>query len=210
MRLDETIKRRFSELAEAGKPAVRLIDEFFVDKAIFHRWATAVLSLLARACGEESVHFTNFSEKYRVFKGYGEEARSCLGIFEAAREDYEGGYLFTVRSLVKSEILTGDVLEQAVELLGAGYKDPACVLAGVALESSLKELCLRCGIPEGKMDRMNVDLCKAGTYNMAKQKQITAWTDLRNKGAHGEFNEYDMNQVSSLVEGVQQFIADFL
>jgi hypothetical protein len=57
---------------------------------------------------------------------------------------------------------------------------------------------------------MNVELCKAGIYNMAKQKQITAWAELRNKAAHGEWSEYDSNDVKDFYEGVHRFIADYL
>ena len=34
-----------------------------------------------------------------------------------------------------------DGLKQAEDLLNSGYKDPACVIAGVCLETTIKELC---------------------------------------------------------------------
>lgn len=57
---------------------------------------------------------------------------------------------------------------------------------------------------------MNVELCKARAYNIAKQKQITAWADLRNKAAHGEWNAYTEPDVRDLLAGVKRFIADYL
>ena len=57
---------------------------------------------------------------------------------------------------------------------------------------------------------MNTELCKAGKYNMAKQKQITAWADLRNKAAHGEWSEYNQEDVSDFINGVERFVADVL
>jgi hypothetical protein len=83
-------------------------------------------------------------------------------------------------------------------------------LVGVSLEIALKEICTREGIVHGKLDKMNADLCKAGVYNLAKQKQITAWADLRNKAAHGDWAEYNNADVADFIKGVERFVADYL
>ena len=54
------------------------------------------------------------------------------------------------------------------------------------------------------------DLVKAGKYNVLKQKQITAWLDLRNKAAHGKWEEYTEFDVKSMLDGVRNFLADYL
>jgi HEPN domain-containing protein len=117
--------------------------------------------------------------------------------------------LFNVRALVQAEVLD-NALEQAAELLRAGYKDPACVVAGVTLETALKELCTRQGVAHGKLDKMNADLCKAGVYNMGWQKQITAWAERRNKAAHGDWAVYNNADVDDMIKGVTRFIAEYL
>jgi hypothetical protein len=172
-------------------------------------WATSVLSLLRQAFGESSIHTQQFQALFAGFSGYLSSFKSLYAVFSAAKEDYEGGYIFNLRGLIKAEVLS-DALEQAEELLNAGYKDPACVLAGVSLEIAIKDLAARQNLPAGKLDKMNVELCKAGAYNIAKQKQITAWADLRNKAAHGEWSAYTEPDVRDLLGGVQRFIADHL
>lgn len=57
---------------------------------------------------------------------------------------------------------------------------------------------------------MNVDLCKAGLYNVTKQKQITAWAGLRNDAAHGDWDKYTSDDVQDMIKGVRRFMADFL
>ncbi|GBE56060.1 hypothetical protein BMS3Bbin16_00258 [archaeon BMS3Bbin16] len=109
-----------------------------------------------------------------------------------------------------SEEISEDVLEQAEELLKSGYKDLACVLAGVALETSLKDLCSRHGIKHGRLNKMNADLRKADAYNVGMQKQITAWAHHRNKAAHGEWGEYTSEDVKYMIRGVRRFIAEYL
>lgn len=217
MKLDTLIKKRLSELEEQSHI---LSEQSFIPEDVwdsvahiplssFKGWATNVLNLFQRAFSEESVHYQQFLKHTDSFQGKNSEFEICLAIFLAAKEDYEGGYLFNLRGLVKAEVFD-DAFEQGFALLNAGYKDPAAVLAGVALESTLKELCTRYCISIGKLDKMNADLCKAGIYNMAKQKQITAWAELRNKAAHGGWAEYNESDVKYFLEGVQRFVEETL
>ena len=212
MKSDEIIKRRFNELAlKADKVSQTRGGEYnnYVDHELFYDWGTSVLSLLQQSFGESSIHYRNFLEKYQDFDYYFSSFAKCRGIFSAAKEDHEAGYLFNFRSLVKAEVLD-DALEQAEELLDAGYKDPSCVLIGVSLEIALKDLCSRNNVSDGKMDRMNVELRKKNVYNMVKQKQITAWADLRNKAAHGDWSAYNEADVRNFLQGTRQFISDYL
>jgi hypothetical protein len=54
---------------------------------------------------------------------------------------------------------------------------------------------------------MNADLTKQGVYGKLDQKNITAWLDLRNKAAHGLYDEYSKEQVVLLLASVRDFIA---
>lgn len=180
-----------------------------VDYEQFVTWGISTLGLLQRVFGEDSIYYPRFKEYFDEFKGYKYSLDRCMAVFNAAREDYEGGYLFNVESLVSAEVLD-DVLEQAEALLNAGYRGPAGVTAGVALETTLKKLCDHEGIPHSKLDRMNADLAKKGLYNVGMQKQITAWADLRNRAAHGQWEQFTAADVEDMIRGVRRFIADYL
>lgn len=213
MQVDAIVKRRFEELTEKAEKvqAARETTEYgghTIPGGPFHEWATNVQSLLARTLGPTSVHCQNFDKLAGQFRGYEHEFENCRAVFMAAREDYEGGYLFNVTALAKADALA-DAFSQGRELLRAGYKDPACVLARVALEVALKELAHEHGTPFGKLERMNAELCKANVYNMAKQKQITAWADIGNKAAHGQWDQYDKNDARAMLDGVESLVADF-
>ena len=219
MRLDSIIQKRFQELsAKADEIAKAKSSEQFrntgktiwrVPHAQVVAWGTNVISLFRQVFGNPGVHTQHFQAAYNEFRGYYSDFEPLSALLEAAREDYEGGYIFSIQGLVKAEVLS-DALEQAQELLKNGYKDPACVLVGVSLETAVKHLAEKNGLPTGKLDRMNNDLAKQGTYNIAKQKQITAWADLRNKAAHGDWSAYSNSDVLAMHSGVQQFVADFL
>ncbi|MHB1332781.1 MAG: hypothetical protein ACYCY1_09300 [Sulfuriferula sp.] len=217
MRLDPIVTRRFHELQQKADSviAAKKLDYitndgsqyYKVPSDLYKEWATNVLSLLQRTFGENSIHYQNFSAHYTMFDGWESNFLDSQAIFKAAREDYEGGYLFNIKTLAKAEILA-DAIDQAKELLHAGYKDPACILARVSLESTLKDLAEKFGVTEGSLDRMNADLCKAGAYNMAKQKQITAWAEIGNKAAHGDWGKYTDQDATAMVSGVEMLVAD--
>jgi hypothetical protein len=219
MALDPVVTRRFSELSTKADAVAKLKKYSFtgdsgkkyftIPSGPFKERGTNVLNLIQRTFGEGSVHYRHFNDQYTKFEGNDYNFEDCWSIFAAAKEDYEGGYLFDVRALAKVEVLS-DALTQAKELLNSGYKDPACILARVALETTLKELSDKHGIQHGKLDRMNADLVKAGAYNMAKSKQITAWAEIGNKAAHGEWSTYSPNDAGAMVDGVEALVADLL
>ena len=213
MKIDKLVLKRFDELEKSAEDVTRSkqSNEFgtWYDDTVFQKWATSSLNLLDRALGRESVHYISFFSHLESKKRQKKVFDNCRGIMAAAKEDYERGYIFNLRSLVKSELLI-DALEQAEILLNAGYKDPACILIGVSLELTLKDLCERNNLVTGKLESMNVELRKQGIFNIAKQKQITAWADLRNKAAHGEWAEYNHADVKEFLTGVDRFISDYM
>ncbi|NBM14971.1 hypothetical protein GUY61_04645 [Streptomyces sp. GC420] len=80
----------------------------------------------------------------------------------------------------------------------------------------MRALCVKHGVdtelPNGspkKADTMNADLKKAGVYDGLQQKQITAWMDLRNKAAHGNYTDYDAPQVRLFIDGVRGFMLKY-
>ena len=212
MKLDELTKERFEKLEIKALSIQPYSSSYgrYVNVGDFQKWASSALSLLKRVFTESSTHFQNFERKYYQLTAYTEKDFMILkGIFLSAKEDYESGYLFTVRGLVKAEDST-DILEQANDLLNGSYKDASCILAGVALEIAVKEMCNRNGIQIAKLEAMNIELCKKGIYNLGMQKQVTTWAHWRNKAAHGEWAEYNNADVKSMIEGVQRFVSDYL
>lgn len=141
------------------------------------------------------------------------QSRMTLGgLVQSVRNDVEAGYLDETQTLIRAEVFD-NLLEQAEYLLGEGYKDPAAVICGGVLESHLRNLCAKHGVdtaePDGrikKADKMNADLVKAKTLSVLAQKEVTAWLGLRNSAAHAKFDDYDTNQVKTMIQGVRGFI----
>jgi hypothetical protein len=138
--------------------------------------------------------------------------RDKIGVLRALRRDYAEGFLTSVKGLVRAEVFA-DFLMMAEHLLETGYKDPSAVLVGGVLEEHLRALCVArsisieiSGKPK-KADAMNNDLSQADVYNKLDQKNVTAWLDLRNKAAHGQYDQYTREQVATMLSGVTEFTA---
>jgi hypothetical protein len=180
-------------------------------------WRVKARNLLSRACGVESEHYRQFesTEKGGLYVTNYRVMLSQKAVFLAAKEDFEGGHLRSIRSLVHAEVFD-DELEQATELLSAGYKVAAVVVAGAVLETTLRTLCGDNSVPvrtsDGKpvaLDRMNADLAKAGLYDKLVQKRVTMLADIRNKAAHGDSAGFDDDDVKGMIADVERFGSDY-
>lgn len=164
---------------------------------------------------ERSVYVQQCEEIIQDKTFYGYKAMQLVGVLESIRADIDAGYLSTIAELIHGELF-GDFLEMSQHLLDEGYKDAAAVIAGSSLEAHLRQLCHKNGIdtettsPAGtspkKADRLNSDLAKADIYSKLDQKNVTAWLDLRNKAAHGNYDQYELGQVALLISSVRDFI----
>jgi Domain of unknown function (DUF4145) len=101
-------------------------------------------------------------------------------------------------------------LEQAKELLSANYRIAAAVIAGVALETNLRQLCVDRDLGVGKLDKMNSDLARAGCYTLQVQKRVTALADIGNSAAHGHIDKFSEEDVSDMIAYVERFLSDHL
>ncbi len=184
---------------------------FFVDEEKLDEWRLKAKSLISRACGKEGEHLEAFAnaETLQPFDTNYEILKRLRPVFAAARSDFQGGHLASVRSLVQAELFDSE-LDQALELLKQGYKGPAAVVAGVVLETALRDLCDQQSISHGKLDQMNGALAKTGTYTKLQQKRITAIADIRNSAAHGKWSEFSETDVEDMINDVQRFLTEHL
>ncbi|MBA5686338.1 DUF4145 domain-containing protein [Rugamonas apoptosis] len=218
--MNQQLKNRFNELeqqaqdiaaTESTKSGAYSGVYQHIDADVILGWCVKARNLLSTACGRESEHFKSFveAEEPQSYEDSPTRFKRVLSVFRAAKEDFEGGYLTTMRNLVQAEVFTTE-LEQADELLGAGYPLPAAVIAGVVLETTLRDLCAQSGLVPGKLSKMNDDLAKAGRYNSVVQKQITALAAVRNSAAHGKVDEFTREDVKAMIRDVERLLGMWL
>jgi len=205
----EKFIKRINELLEKAKK-VKEIRGLWVDIAAFYEWKSNAENLIISIAGDESIYYQNFVSTVKTY--HPNHVNAGIGILRALREDLEKGFLTSVKDLVISEVFT-NFLDMAKDLLDNGYKDPAALLIGAVLEDGLRKIADKNKIPikqDDDISSLNTRLADKGIYNRTVQKQIQVWKDIRNNAAHGKFNEYDSDQVRSMLEGVIKFLAEYL
>jgi len=178
---------------------------------------TRISALVKRITGANSDYYKqinriSYESKFRFAI---RRLTQLIGVLKGLYQDLKEGYLKTLSELIHVDIFT-EYIEMAEYLLKEGYKDPAAVISGSTLEEHLRKLCIKNGIDieimsKGKLrpikaDSLNSELTKQKVYSKLEQKSVTAWLDLRNKAAHGKYNEYNENQVKQIIMGVRDFI----
>jgi len=198
---------------DSKKPYTDMFDNqtFEIESDGLLEWSVKARNLLSKACGQDSEHYRSFidNEKVQQFDKNYDILKRLRAVFLATKEDFDGGYLTSIRSLIQAEVFDSE-LEQSRELFRQKYIVAAAVICGTVLETTLRELCDRNGLSHGKLDKMNADLTKAGAYNNLRQKQITALAGIRNSAAHGKPEEFKSDDVDSMIKDVERFVADHL
>lgn len=217
MKIDN-IKKRINELIELSEKVSATTrsryDSEYVDTEIFQEFRSASLSFIKLVFSDNHPFYTEFNKNVKdISPYYTQEGR---GILKAVKQEIDGGWLFTIKGIVSAEIFS-DFLEMSEYLLNENYKDPAAVMIGSVLEEQLRQLCNKNSIDvefekngkqiPKKSDLLNSELATLGIYNKLDQKSITSWLDLRNKAAHGKYEEYTKDQVLFMYQGVSNFIS---
>lgn len=181
-----------------------------VNSTLFHEWKNNTQNFVLLVCGENSPYYKNFVDG--VKSAYPGDVEHGIGILTALREDIELGFLTRVRDLVSAEIFT-DFIEMAQHLLDNNYKDSAASLVGAVLENGLRQIAQKHSVSIKSSDdigSLNKKLADKEIYNRLIQKQIQAWKAIRDSADHGKFSEYKVEDVKSVLEGVQRFLTENL
>jgi len=185
--------------------------ELYISPDLILNWNVKAKSLMERVCGANSTHLRMYADAdvQGMYESYIDRLNRLKAIFLAAKEDFEGGHLNTIRNLVQAEVFTSE-LEQAEELLKAGYATAAAVIAGVVLETTLRDLCSAHDLEHGSLNKMNDDLAKVGAYNTTQKKRIIALAAIRNSAAHGKTEEFTAAEVKGMIDDVERFLTTTL
>jgi hypothetical protein len=174
-------------------------------------------SAVVRITGDKSEYYKDIDfVVHKTFHHPGEKLRLIMGTVYALKSNIQNDYLKSLSQIIESEVFS-DYLEMASHLQTEGYKDATAVIIGSTLEAHLRKLCVTNLVstdfknPKGillpkKADVLNSDLAKANVYTGLYQKQITAWLAIRNSAAHGQYNDYNENDIKLMLQGVRQFM----
>lgn len=182
---------------------------------IIHSLITRIFATLKRIVGINSEYYKHALKVNSRSWIDSKILDSLIGIIDALFHDLKNNYLKSLTEIIHGEVFR-DYLEMAEYLLNQAFKDAAAVITGSTLEEHLRKLCVKNGIDVDiisygrskpkNADRLNSELTRLEIYSKLDQKNVTAWLDLRNKAAHGNYSEYQEDQVMQLIAGVKDFI----
>ena len=207
---EKLIERADQLLAKAQSVAATRKGDYpsWVDGTLFHEWKSNAQNFIRIVCGEEDLYYKNFVKEVKSNSPY--DVDHGVGILKALKEDLELGYLTRVRDLVSAEIFT-DFITMAQHLLDNKYKDSAASLTGAVLENGLRQIAQKHAVDVKTGDdigSLNTKLADKEIYTRLIQKQIQAWKAIRDSADHGKFDEYKTEEVKSMLEGIQRFLAE--
>ena len=180
----------------------------YVDPVALHKWGTSALSLLTSAFGGTSTHFQIFRRHYGDPRNFYEDDLGTLrGIFSAAKEDYEGGYVFSVQRVISGELF-GDFVVMAKQSLSEGHKNVAAVLACAALEDALKRYALSqdLDVQDKSMQEVVAALKSKGLVSGAQKALLDTMPKIRDYAMHANWDKIKPEDVSGIIGFVEQFL----
>jgi len=180
----------------------------YINQEMLDTVKVKIKSLITNLCSKESEYYKAFEEAEKIVPmdtNYDVYQR-VNSVFIALKDDYLSGYIIKYKSLVQAEVFS-DQIEQAQKLLESNYYVAAAIIAGIVLETKLREVIVSNNMKIGKLDKMNADLCKKGIYNSLIQKQITSIAAIRNSAAHGKYEEFNRDQVTTMIQQVTQIVS---
>jgi len=153
------------------------------------------------------VHFKNLQKIHDNFHHYSSEAEAGVGVFSAAKDDFEGGYLFTVEGVITGEIL-GDFAGLAKACMANSNKNVAAVLASAALEDALKRYAASQGldVQDKEMQQVVGALKSKGLVSGAQKSLLDTMPKLRDYAMHANWDKLSSEDVNSIIGFVEQFL----
>lgn len=185
----------------------------------FIEWRTSCIAVLDQAVPQTSL-LRKTVDGLHGLTSEPTRIEFLLGFLRSVRKEIEAGSLDSLALAIEAEVLS-DYLEQASSVLAGARDEPnhiaAAVIAGASLERSLRTICCSLQPPEPTANDKGAPLGMAAlidslkrrsVFNELQAKELRAWAALRNAAAHGQFAEFNRDQVESMVTGVLRFVTE--
>ncbi len=231
-KIKETYLKRLDELITKGEAIIKNVHRDqstfagiveYIDHNAANTWRTNCFNLLSQIKPKDDYAFVSINSPWKGMDSHKDRAEKILSFMRAIKEDFQKGFLDSLSEQIEAALVC-DYMSMAESLLndpdakktGTDHI-PAAVLAGATLEHALRTLCDRNGISTQKgggdfktLNPLIDDLKAAALFNELKAKQLRSWADIRNAAAHGRFKDFSRDDVSNMIVGINQFLADFM
>ncbi len=106
--------------------------------------------------------------------------------------------------------LSGEFLTEAQNYLDMGRHQSAAILAGDAMEETLRRLCADNSVSLSRptVDGMIAELARQGVYDSLVEQQLSEFTSLTEKAMSGLWSEVSKDDVESMLRDLRAFVVD--
>jgi hypothetical protein len=207
MATKSTIQNRFDELTKLIVSSSSF-NPGIVDLQSWGAWSSSALNLVQITFGTNSSHYARLkriTDKQPVY--IDTDYREAVGIFFAAKADYEKGCYASLDRMVSGEVF-GDFVAAAKRALDEGNKDVAAVLACAALEDALKRLANANGLNvDGKdMSEVIAALKSKSLVGGAQKSILETMPKTRNNAMHADWQKISALEVGGVIGFTEQFL----
>lgn len=109
--------------------------------------------------------------------------------------------------------LQADFLADAQNYMNMGRHQSAAILAGDALEETLKQLCVNFSIAlpaKPTLDGMNAQLVKIGVYDTLMEQRLAELKNLSEKANCGLWSEVSKSDVETMLGEIRAFVSEYV
>ncbi len=144
-------------------------------------------------------------------RGY--SINKCVGemvaVLEHLKHDAQNGLLASVIRTTQAETLD-DLLDAAEDYRKKKHKEGAGILACAVFEDSIRKIGDANTISVNKIDELISQLQKADVVNSILAKRCRVAADVRNKALHAKWNEFELDDVNSVLQLTRKLLSDVL
>jgi len=212
--VEERIKEKFMALIESANSLktsneygqIRSEEQGYSCKG----WLTSAQNLIHLVVSNPSNPYRTAADKicehdrgYAICASVGEVST----ILSSLLSDIEHGLLASIENQTKA-IVFDDFLDHAKEYCKKEMKREAGVIAGVVFEDTIRSICRNNNIEEKniKLDQLITELTKSEIINQVKAKRARVAAHVRTKATHAQWDEFDINDVSTTIEFTEELI----
>lgn len=175
-------------------------------------WKVCVAKLLANMFGQDDVFYVGFKDiinHEELGYSYTSIFESIIELLSSLRELVKIDYISNLKSTLTSCIFN-DFMITAANYLASDNKDPAALLLSSVFESLMKKLALSNNTAlKGSEDVscLTSQLYQKKIINDIDLQQLKFFVKLRNSAFHAKFEEYTIDDVNTMLVGLQSFIS---
>lgn len=218
--MKELIEQRFNELIQQGLLLSRQTggDSYWVHDSsipLFQTWLSSAVNLIQMISPKQSYHFNecnNIMQHEHLSQGIPIIVyQRMYGLLASANEEWKRGILKGIQYIVAAETFD-DFLDHASDYHKSNKKIESSILASSVLEDTIKKIALKNNIPSKgiSLEPLIESIIYADIFTSVKGKRVKAYSGIRNKALHAEWDEFDIRDIGEMIKGIRELIENYL